>query len=388
MTNTISSGEGFNLQQMGSSFQVVHATLGRLRLRANDISLKPALKTFAEVLRQQEGVNEVQIHQQTGSLVVKFDENKLSQSRMLASLQQLGVSQAPTPEEKNTDPFAAWKSVDFWKEQGLDFIPLATGLAVTGGLGISGLAAIPVYMIAAEATRQAIDLTRDAWLELKEERLEDEGVEGDEETRGQGDKGDKENSKSRHFLHLGRPQDRSGSKIQNLTSKIPTASEATTSLKIVHAVAGRVRFNVPRLAQDPAYAQQVQKLLKADAAIASFRVNRDAASILINYKPSEGISTSHWIDLLQTVGEESVEQNSRATVPTEQKTETSQPVLAAESIDTTSISESDSIDVTFLPQAEGIKAVEKSSLWAVMKSPALNLSLACMANFPLETVPE
>lgn len=129
MTNTISSGEGLNLQQIGSSFQVVHATPGRLRLRTNDISLKPALKTFAEVLRQQEGVNEVQIHQQTGSLVVKFDENK-SQSQALASLLQLGVSQAPAPEEKKTDPFATWKSVDFWKEQGLDFIPLATGLAV------------------------------------------------------------------------------------------------------------------------------------------------------------------------------------------------------------------------------------------------------------------
>lgn len=357
MTNTISSGEGLNLQQIGNCFQVVHATPGRLRLRANDISLKPTLKNFAEILRQQEGVNEVQIHQQTGSLVVKFDENKFHQ---LASILQLGVSQTAAPEEKKTDPFAAWKSVDFWKEQGLDFIPLATGLAVTGGLGISGLAAIPVYMIAAEATRQAIDLTRDAWLELKDESLEDE-----EDVREQGEQGEK------------------------ISAKNPTPyTPHPTAYKIVHAVAGRIRFNVPRLAEDGEYAQQLQKLLKADAAIASFRVNRNAASIVINYKPSEGISTSHWIDLLQRVGEESVEQNSRATLPTEQKTETSQPVVAAESNDTTSISEPDSIDVTFLPQAEGIKAVEKSSLWAVMKSPALNLSLAFMANFPLETVPE
>lgn len=71
--------------------------------------------------------------------------------------------------------------MDFWKEQGLDFIPLATGLAVTGGLGISGLAAIPVYMIAAEATRQAIDLTRNAWQEVKSERGEVEEAEGAEE---------------------------------------------------------------------------------------------------------------------------------------------------------------------------------------------------------------
>lgn len=66
---------------------------------------------------------------------------------------------------------------------------------------------------------------------------------------------------------------------------------------------------MPRLAQDGEYAQQLQKLLKADAAVTSFRMNANAALIVINYHPSEGISTSHWIDLLQTAGEESVERS-------------------------------------------------------------------------------
>ncbi len=349
MTNTIiNSGEELNIQQIASSFQVVHATPGRLRLRTNDISFKPAVKTFAQILQQQEGISEVQINEKTGSLVVTFDKNKLSQTQMIALIQQFGVSQALVAEEKKTDYFAAWKSVDFWKEQGLDFIPLATGLAVTGGLGISGLVAIPVYMITAGATRRAIDLTRDAWLEVKDERLED--------------KADKEDEVQ-----------------QQLQSKIPyPKSKIYTAYKIVHAVPGRVRFNVPRLAEDPMYAEQLQTLLKADAAITSFRLNRDAASIVIDYKPSEGTPTSYWIELLQTAEEESRQQNNLATVPTEQKLELEQQPPE----------EQDSISITLLPQTDEIKAIELSSLWRMMKSPGLNLSLAFMANFPLQTVPE
>ncbi len=361
MTNTIGSGEELNLQQIASSFQVVHATPGRLRLRTNDRSLKPALKTFAKILQEQEGVSEVQIHQQTGSLVVKFDENKLSQMQMGNWLEQLSVSQAPAPEEKNTDAFAAWKSVDFWKEQGLDFIPLVTGLAVTSGLGISGLAAIPVYMIAAGVARGAIDLTKDAWLEVKGEREEEKK-----------DKEDREKMPS--------------SPTHTVT---PSPVDNSTPYKIVHAVPGRIRFNVPWLAQDSVYAERVQKLLKADGAIASFRMNRDAASIVINYKLCEGISVSHWLDLLQAAQKESVQQNSPATVAT-QTTQISQPQAAVESLATTANlePESDSISVTLLPQPDRQIILEAANLWAVMKSPALNLSLAFMANFPLQTVPE
>ncbi len=146
------------VQPSAHGLQVLHATPGRLRLRATDSSIKSILDTISQQLRQQDGVREVSANQQTGSLVVTFDENKLSLPQMFGVLQQFGVSepQASLPDEKKTDPFAAWKSLDFWKEQGLDFIPLITGLVVTGRLGIHGLAALPVYLITAGATRQVI----------------------------------------------------------------------------------------------------------------------------------------------------------------------------------------------------------------------------------------
>ncbi len=250
------SGNGVRLshQLIESSLQLVHATPGRIRLRATtDMSLKTALETFLQQLQQQDGVTEVCLNQQTGSVVVAFDEKKLSLSQMLASLQQLGVSQPPAASEENkTDPFAAWKSVEFWKEQGLDIIPLITGLMVTGGLGIHGLPAIPVYLIAAGATRQVIDKT------IGEEHK--------------------------------------------------AAEEGENAYSVVHTIPGRVRFSVPRIAQHRAYARRLEKLVKADVQVTSVRINRDAASIVITYEGGV-IPVSHWVDLIQSPDEERAETN-------------------------------------------------------------------------------
>lgn len=216
-------------QSLKSGLQVVHATPGRVRLRTNDSNLK-AMDTISQQLRQQDGVYEVRTNQQTGSLVVCFDQNKLSLTQMFGVLQQIGVSepQAPLPETKQTDPFAAWRSIDFWKEQGISFIPLITGLLVTGRLGIHGLPAIPVYLITASATRQVIDQTR----EQGEQR----------EQREQGEQG--EQREQREQLN---------SDPRSLTPN------PLIEYNIVHAIPGRIRFHVPRLAQDQAYAQQLQK---------------------------------------------------------------------------------------------------------------------------------
>lgn len=68
-----------------------------------------------------------------------------------------------------------------------------------------------------------------------------------------------------------------------------THHQAKPSLKIAytiaHALPGRVRFHVPRIAQDPEYRQRLEKLLKADDWVTTVRVNRAAASIVITYKP-------------------------------------------------------------------------------------------------------
>lgn len=314
-------------QPLKSGLQVVHATPGRVRFRTNDTNLRAILGTISQQLRQQDGVYEVRSNQQTGSLVVSFAQNKLSLPQMLEVFQQFGVSdpQTPLPEAKQTDPFAAWQSIDFWKEQGISLIPLITGLLVTGRLGIHGLPAIPVYLITASATRQMIDHTRNqgTWV---------------------GDRGDEYSAES-------------GQVIPDLLVVQPAKIEYS----VVHAISGRIRFHVPRLAQDQAYAQQLQRLLKADAQTTSFRVKRAAASILITYEPgvildaqmqSRSVSERvlHWVGLIQKAGE-AISQT-KSTMATEQPTP------------------------------------ESASAWADLKPPALTASLEFMANLPAQAVAE
>lgn len=68
------------------------------------------------------------------------------------------------------------------------------------------------------------------------------------------------------------------------------------SFKIAHAIPGRVRFRIPRIAQDPKYVQRLEALLKADTCVVSERVNSAAASVVITYR-SEGLS--HLASLIQ-----------------------------------------------------------------------------------------
>lgn len=65
----------------------------------------------------------------------------------------------------------------------------------------------------------------------------------------------------------------------------PSAKQsAKIAYSIAHAIPGRVRFRVPRIAQDPEYVKRLKALLKADERVTSERVNSAAASVVITYK--------------------------------------------------------------------------------------------------------
>ncbi|MBW4556658.1 MAG: hypothetical protein KME59_12080 [Trichormus sp. ATA11-4-KO1] len=220
-----------------SQSQIVHATNGRIRIRATNNSFNSQLETISQNLRQHKGVRGVSINQQTGSLVVTFDQTLLSLPQLLSILQKFDIQ---PPQVNNVDFLAAWKSLDFWQEQSISFIPLMIGLVVTGGLGIRGLAAIPVYMMTANATRQVMDyLQPQCW-----------------ETTG-----------DPHH-------------------------------KVVHVIPGRIRFHVPQIAEDRAYGRRLERLIKTDSQVISVRVNYDAASIAIAYQPGE-VAISHWLNLME-----------------------------------------------------------------------------------------
>lgn len=148
-----------NGQQLVNSWQVVHAIPGRLRLRANSPEQVAKIDTFAQQLRYEDGVSEVRVNKQAGSLIVNFDAKALSLPQMLEILQERGFLKEAgvPPEEKQTQAWDVWQSPAFWQEQVVSLIPLIVGLLVTRGLGISGWRAILVYMLTATTTRQVME---------------------------------------------------------------------------------------------------------------------------------------------------------------------------------------------------------------------------------------
>jgi Heavy metal associated domain 2 len=328
--------------------QIIHITHGRIRIRATDGSLNSRLEPVSQYLKQCKGVKEVSTNEQTSSLVVTFDKNQLTLPQILAILGKLNIHRSPTSPESGSskDPFAAWKSPDFWIEQTISFIPLMTGLAVTGGLGVSGLASIPVYMITADATRRVID-----YLEPQIAKLD-----SNKQSQPHNKTGDRQSAK---------PNTTTKPVVEPVKQDVtPSANIAYT---VVHTIPGRIRFHVPRIAQDHAYAQRLEKLLKTEAQVTKVRMNCDAASIAIAFQPGE-IAINHWVKLMELALETNlptpVVQNIEQQQPLEQIT---QPVVSADTTETAV--KSNNLNI--------------SSLWADMKPAAMSCSLAYMANFPL-----
>lgn len=269
--------------------EIVHATQGRIRIRATDAIFNSKLDNIAASLQQCQGVKTVVFHQQTGSLVLTFDTGLLSLSQMLGILQEFDVQPAPVTD---VDVFAAWKSQDFWVKESVSLIPLLTGLAVTGGLGISGFAGIPVYMLTADVTRRLIDYLQPQFSGLETAKAPEEPT---------------------------------------IESSLSHNSQVVYS--VVHAIPGRIRFHVPRLAEDSAYQQRLEKLLRLDPQVIQVRMNYHAASVLITYQPGD-VPVTRWVSLMELA------------------------------------------DAGTLSTQENI-----SSLWAEMKFPGMSFSLDYMANF-------
>jgi hypothetical protein len=309
-----------NVRLSLEGWRIVHASNGRIRIRAQESGLELQLEPISQYLRQYQGVTEVTVNEHTGSLAIAFDPKELSLPQILEKLQEFGLHQT-SADDVNTkaDLFAEWKSVDFWKEQTISLIPLMTGLAVTRGLGIGGVASIPVYMIAANATRWVI------------------GYIEPEISRSQ--------TSSKH-------------------TQI-SASSDRIAYSVVHAIPGRIRFNLPRIAEDRAYGKRLERLLKTDAQVTSVRINYSAASIAIAYQPSE-INLDYWVNLMHLAL-----QTHPPTKPVQ--TIEQQPLPQEVSQPTETIEE---------------KSPEILSTWANMKHSAMSYSLAFMANFPLETLAE
>ncbi|KOP27530.1 hypothetical protein AMR41_04425 [Hapalosiphon sp. MRB220] len=357
-------------QSMLGKLKIIHVTQGRVRIRATDVNHNSILESLSRQLRQHDGVTEITINHKTSSLVVKFDEARLSLPEMLTILQEFGIQQyqAISDCENNSDPFAAWKSVEFWKEQGLSFIPLFAGLGVTGAIGINGLAAIPVYMITADATRRVIDYIEPQLLGTKKNKKLNTASATQPITN-----------------HQDTPQT-SLAKVEQITTvkqelfPAKNVDNAKITYNIVHAIPGRIRMSIPKLAHDRDYAKRLERLLEADPQVTNVRVNCDAASVAIAYQPNN-IKASRWVDLMQLAQGET-------TAPHVIQKEAGTPKhsdiqMQAEKLVTPAPTKKKEFPTTKVEPTP-----EVTGLWASFKAPALSYALAFMANFPINAAPD
>ncbi|BAZ38066.1 hypothetical protein NIES4101_40010 [Calothrix sp. NIES-4101] len=321
---------GLDLQELEiqeAILQIVHVTTGRVRIRAINESGKEFLTQklvdlICDRLQQQEGIQQTTWNEQTQNLVITFDHQGLSISQVLAILAEFGVKEQKMSEKQQSDPFAAWKSVEFWQEQGLDLIPLFTGLAITSRLGIGGLASIPIYMLTADVTRRIIaQIQKASFAKAEQPQASKQPSSGSEKAK---------NSLTYQQVQRKQKTENNNSSSENLVSKVEKVSTiereinrkieredktnavsqvselksqpAKINYSIVHSIPGRIRFHIPRLSKDKAYARRLERLLKTEAHVNNVRVNCDAASVAIAFQPPS-LNTSHWISLLELADE-------------------------------------------------------------------------------------
>ena len=267
-----------------TGLKVLHAMPGRVRLgvtggdKTDTYLLSDQLDAIAQRLQQEAGIGNVSANAKTGSLTVNFDPATLSLSRLLERLQQWGVlASAALPSKQPKQDFSFLQSGDFWQEQVTTIIPIVAGLLVVRALKLQGLWTIPVYVIAASFTRKLMQqLERDLIVPLAVA-----------ETVGES------NVKvSRSETKASQNGDSPPIKPEIIAASEPLQSDndghlgnAIASYRLAHAIPGRLRFHVDRVATDTEYARRLELLAQADPWITSLRINRKAASVTFTYAP-------------------------------------------------------------------------------------------------------
>jgi hypothetical protein len=278
-----------------SELRVVHAVPGRVRVRTTDSSLIPTLNKVAQQLRQQDGVCEVRTNPTTHSLVVTFNQSILSLPQTLEILQKTGISELsektqPLPELKS-DSFLREQTEPPWKIENISrsLIPLAAGMVVTGALGLEGAVAFPVFVIVQNVAREVIK-------QVQSEKPASKPIQTAQTTAIE------RNGKSPRVAKKSRSE----------------IEPSEIDVQIVHEIPGRIRFRVPRIAEDAEYTRKLTTLLEADVKVTDVRVNSIAASIAISYSMG-GISDAemrlHLIELIQTADKINIPLNVKAHAP-------------------------------------------------------------------------
>jgi len=281
--------------------EILHVVPGRLRLRVLGEEPGTVLKAVTPHLRKRVGVREIRTNEPIGSLLITFDTNQLSLAQLFEILGDLGLGEIEQPQSQEPLDAEAWKKSG---TQLISFIPLLIGLLTTRQLGLQGWRSILVYLLTANVVRQImqnLDLAEGQaeGISQKAEAQELSGKPEDNDTDLDG----YDSANVRLFEQNGKP---------------PTVAFNTNSAvvySLVHAVPGRMRFRVPKVAEDSAYLRRLQSLVKKDDWITQMRWNSTVTSVVITYNPmqvSEAEAGLHFISLIQIAADpDSKERGSR-----------------------------------------------------------------------------
>jgi hypothetical protein len=316
-----------------SGLKVLHAMPGRVRLgvtggeKTDAYLLSDQLDALAQRLQQQEGIRNVSANAKTGSLTVNFDPSTLSLSRLLQRLQQWGVlASAALPSQQPKQDFSFLQSGDFWQEQLNTIIPIVAGLLIVRALKLQGLWTIPVYVIAASFTRKLMQqVERDIIMPLAVGETKAESkVKVSQSENKVNQNGDEPASIQPEIIPASQP----------LQSDNDGHLGNAIAYRLAHAIPGRLRFQVDRVATDTEYARRLELLAEADPWVTGLRINRKAASVTLTYaagasKDTKG-AVARGANLIQAAGEVAVPSLMAPFIPTPP------PPTKAEEIDASS----------------------------------------------------
>ncbi|MDJ0714228.1 MAG: hypothetical protein QNJ54_08395 [Prochloraceae cyanobacterium] len=173
-------------QQKETGIEVVHATAGRVRLRSRGAS-QQTLRTAAQQLKQQEGVYQVKLNENTGSLVVNFDVASVSLSSLLLTLPGYNCnSRMFSPSSLSKAKSSSANSFQKVSGEVIErLIPLTSGILMTRTLGIGGWLSLPIYIATAAITREMLQqlpplVEKEQEKDTEKRQAEEESTEAEE----------------------------------------------------------------------------------------------------------------------------------------------------------------------------------------------------------------
>jgi hypothetical protein len=240
-------------ETLANHLEVVHSLPGRLRLRLveadsseslteDDVKRKEYLGEIAQYLRQQEGVESVQVRHITSSIVVTFNPHILSTSQLQEILDPFPLSSAKL---EGATLQSSGKKVF---SQLVSLIPILLSWLVVKRFNLSGLKAIATYLLVTGLMGEAIEQLKDQFFpSLKDEH---------------------NTEKKAQFKKL-----------------LSLKHNNELDYEIIHHIPGRIRLSIPKLRQNKHYAQKLEDLLTQDARLTQVRINPNTGSMVVYYLP-------------------------------------------------------------------------------------------------------